>query len=149
MAERYKVKLDYIVMALAQKKIFVCGRNGRVHILLQIIWKVQSSVHCWQLLAALAWLATALLNPPSCFPFTFPLSRRFLPSHSNRTPHRLVAYDGCIRFICVLRGVTFKDACYKDMEHIPCTSAVVNSVVRSAVNSVLCPGNGMKKIPTS
>jgi hypothetical protein len=37
------VELDYNVMAHAQETIFVYGRNGRIHILLQQIWGAESS----------------------------------------------------------------------------------------------------------
>jgi hypothetical protein len=51
---------------------FVCGWNGRVHILLQQIWGVDSSVHCLPLVSASEWLAKAhsLRYPVSpSFPF--------------------------------------------------------------------------------
>jgi hypothetical protein len=68
-----------------RRRQFSCiGRNGRVHIFLQQIWGVDSSVLCSQLVSPLEWLVIGLLTPASCFPFTSPPLRRFVPSHSNR-----------------------------------------------------------------
>jgi hypothetical protein len=57
-----------------RRRQFSCiGRNGRVHILLQQIWGVDSSVRYCQLISALEWLVTGLLTLLSYFPFVSPL----------------------------------------------------------------------------
>jgi hypothetical protein len=50
-------ELDYNVMAHAQRTVFVYGRNGRVCVLLQQMWREGSSVYCWQMVRALEGLA--------------------------------------------------------------------------------------------
>jgi hypothetical protein len=61
-------ELNYNVMAHAQKTNFMYGMNRWVHILLQQVWGVDSSAHCWQLASALKWLVTGLLTTLSCSP---------------------------------------------------------------------------------
>jgi hypothetical protein len=43
-----------------------------------------ASVRCWQLISMLVWHVTSLLTSTPCFSFTFPPSRRLVPSHTNR-----------------------------------------------------------------
>jgi hypothetical protein len=66
------------------KTVFLHGWSRWVHIHLQLICNVDSSVCCWPLIFALEWLITGLLTPLSCFPFTSPSSCRFVPSHDGR-----------------------------------------------------------------
>jgi hypothetical protein len=103
----YIIELNYNVMEHAQKTIFMYGRNRRAHILLQQVWGVDSSARCWQLVSAMEWLVTGLLNPLSTvlFSLTFP-QRRFVPSHSNQAPPHLFnlfsqqyQYDSCWYFL--------------------------------------------------
>jgi hypothetical protein len=56
------------------------GRNGRAHIFLQQIWGVDSTV----LLLAAGFCVGVAPSGLSCYPFTSPPSRKFVPSHSNR-----------------------------------------------------------------
>jgi hypothetical protein len=60
------VELVYNIMAHAQETIFMYGRNGRVHVLLQQIWGVAAGswILRWR---ALQWAYSAAL-----FPLNFP-----------------------------------------------------------------------------
>jgi hypothetical protein len=79
------VDLDWNVMAHAQRSIFIYGRNRQVHILLHQIWRADSSIRSWQLVLALRVARNGIAYSVVMFSIHLPTSRRYVPSHSNRT----------------------------------------------------------------
>jgi hypothetical protein len=85
-AENVQVDLDYNVMAYTQKTIFVNGRNGQVHILLQQIWRVEIKLleagnNTWEVFFFVGVACNGFTHSPVLFPLSFSFLRTSLCHH--------------------------------------------------------------------